>query len=321
MEIETKFFCESIKTLIDELKIFGAVVNQRILCLDELQNLGSKIEYLLCKQIDDDVLIQNKGSSGGNIKAIHSGLRPSNILNLIQTSFKRGELQNQGLIEVFYICLSKGNSRRIHFGLEPPKFQNVLFVECPTTYHLKFHICVNKEGQINSITWNKKMSLHNNEPFLDFKFKQPLAKDGKITSQLQHNSTSSNYPYKYKETMPRSYPKFKHKREEIAQYVSFVVVLTILFGSLFFDMWIEPLLMKVQRGPIWVSSLRFFGFMAFVWAVAIMILVGVPFVRVQRVVFIFWAILMHLKSHNSITAMCVPILGIVVFGVFARGKF
>lgn len=80
MEIETKFFCESIKTLIDELKIFGAVVNQRILCLDELQNLGSKIEYLLCKQIDDDVLIQNKGSSGGNIKAIHSGLRPSNIL-------------------------------------------------------------------------------------------------------------------------------------------------------------------------------------------------------------------------------------------------
>lgn len=121
--------------------------------------------------------------------------------------------------------------------------------------------------------------------------------------------------------MPRSYPKFKHKREEIAQYVSFVVVLTILFGSLFFDMWIEPLLMKVQSGPIWVSSLRLFGFMAFVWAVAIMILVGVPFVRVQRVVFIFWAILMHLKSHNSITAMCVPILGIVVFGVFARGKF
>jgi len=98
MEIETKFFFEIIKTLIDELKIlieemkydiFGAVVNQRILWLDELQNLGSKIEYLLCKQIDDDVLmqliplmyeLQTKGSSGGNIKAIHSGLRPSNIL-------------------------------------------------------------------------------------------------------------------------------------------------------------------------------------------------------------------------------------------------
>ncbi|WJX82724.1 hypothetical protein P8452_65446 [Trifolium repens] len=83
--------------------------------------------------------------------------------------------------------------------------------------------------------------------------------------------------------MPRSsYPKFQLKPNGIAKYVSFLVVLCIILVGLFFDTWIEPSLMKDQRGRIWASLIRLFGFMAFVWAVVIMILDGVPFVRLQK---------------------------------------
>lgn len=157
-----------------------------------------------------------------------------------------------------------------------------------------------RESQMNCTTENK-LSLHNNEPFVvpDVEFTQPiLAKDGKMPSQFKDNSIRSNNPnkQKHKQTMPRSYPKLRFKRSEIAQIFPFLVVLCIISVGLFFDSWIEPSLMKVQHGQIWASSLRLFGFMAFVWAVAIMILDGVPFVRMQSLVLIFWAISMHLKS-------------------------
>jgi hypothetical protein len=70
----------------------------------------------------------------------------------------------------------------------------------------------------------------------------------------------------------------------------------IIFVGLFFDMWIEPSLMNDQRGRIWASLIKLLGFMVFVWAVAIMILVGVPFGQMQSVVLVFCAIWMHLKS-------------------------
>jgi hypothetical protein len=121
---------------------------------------------------------------------------------------------------------------------------------------------------------------HTNNVVLDVKFTQPLlAKEGKITSKLQDR-------HKHKETMPRS---------QIAR-ISFVVVWCIVSVELLFNVWIEPSLMKDQRGRIWASLIRLFGFMAFVWAVILMILDGVPFVRMQSLVLIFWAIWMHLKS-------------------------
>jgi hypothetical protein len=121
---------------------------------------------------------------------------------------------------------------------------------------------------------------HTNNVVLDVKFTQPLlAKEGKITSKLQDR-------HKHKETMPRS---------QIAK-LSFVVVWCIVSVELLFNVWIEPSLMKDQRGRIWASLIRLFGFMAFVWGVIIMILDGVPFVRMQSLVLIFWAIWMHLKS-------------------------
>jgi hypothetical protein len=132
--------------------------------------------------------------------------------------------------------------------------------------------------------------VHTNNFVLDVKFTQPLlAKEGKITSKLQDR-------HKHKETMPRSYPKFQLKRNEIAKHVSFVVVMCIVFVGILFDVLIEPSLMKDQRRRIWASLIRLFGFMAFVWAVIIMILDGVPFVRMQSLVLIFWAIWMYLKS-------------------------
>ncbi|WJX77295.1 hypothetical protein P8452_60616 [Trifolium repens] len=122
--------------------------------------------------------------------------------------------------------------------------------------------------------------VHTNNVVLDVKFTQPLlAKEGKITSKLQDR-------HKHKETMPRS---------QIAR-ISFVVVWCIVSVELLFNVWIEPSLMKDQRGRIWASLIRLFGFMAFVWGVIIMILDGVPFVRMQSLVLIFWAIWMHLKS-------------------------
>jgi hypothetical protein len=154
-----------------------------------------------------------------------------------------------------------------------------------------------QEFQTNNTTGNKLLSL-NNEPCIvfGFKFKQQLAKEGKMTSKLQDRSARCNN-LKHKEATPRSsYPKIQLKPNEIAKYISFLVVLSIILVGLFFDTWIEPSLMKDQRGRIWASLIRLFGFMAFVWAVAIMILDGVPFVRLQSVVLIFWAIWMHLKS-------------------------
>jgi len=119
-----------------------------------------------------------------------------------------------------------------------------------------------------------------------------------MTSQmLDNSSTSCKNLNKHKETIAKSYPIFQQKRKEIAQHVSFVVVLSIIFGCLFLDLGIKPPHMKVQSVSIWDSLLGLFGFMVFVWAVAIMILVGVPFIRVQSVVLVFWAILMNLKSE------------------------
>lgn len=157
-----------------------------------------------------------------------------------------------------------------------------------------------QELQMNCTTENK-LSLHNNEPCVvpDVEFTQPLlAMDGKMTSQLKDKSIRCNNlnKQKHKQTMPRSYPKLRFKRSEIAKIVPFLVILCIISVGLFFDTWIEPSLMTVQHGQIWASSLRLFGFMAFVWAVSIMILDGVPFVRMQSLLLIFWAISMHLKS-------------------------
>lgn len=147
---------------------------------------------------------------------------------------------------------------------------------------------------MNNTTGNK-LSGHNK----NVEFTQPLlARDGKMTSQLKDNSIRCNNLNKqnHKHTMPRSYPKLRFIRSEIAKIAPFLIVLCIIFVGLFFDAWIEPSLMKVQHGQIWASSLRLFGFMAFVWAVAIMILDGVPFIRMQSLVLIFWAISMHVKS-------------------------
>ncbi|KAJ1443633.1 putative transmembrane protein [Sesbania bispinosa] len=152
-----------------------------------------------------------------------------------------------------------------------------------------------------------------------------LSWDDKMTSQLQYNSTGCNLN-KHKETKPRSVPVFQlkgvfnqHNLKEIALHH---VLFTIMFLGLLFDIWSQSSLMHKQRVSvsIWPSLLGLFGFMAFVWAVAIMILVGAPFTRMHRAMLISWAIFMLLNSANSITATYVPMLGIFFMGWFARGR-
>ncbi|KAJ1381208.1 putative transmembrane protein [Sesbania bispinosa] len=145
--------------------------------------------------------------------------------------------------------------------------------------------------------------------------------DKMSTSQLQYNCTGCNLN-KHKETKQRV-PLFdvfnQHKpRKEIAHHVLF----TIMFLGLFFDTWSQSSLMHKERvnDSIWPSLLGLLGFMAFVWAVAIMILVGAPFTRMHCAMLISWAIFMLLNSANSITASYVPMLGIFFIGWFARGK-
>ncbi|KAJ1443635.1 putative transmembrane protein [Sesbania bispinosa] len=196
-------------------------------------------------------------------------------------------------------------------------------------------LIVNESGFLSlgnrvNTTRNKYSQYSNNSHVsLDIDSMVPLLGD-KMTSQLQNNSTDFNLN-KHKETKPRV-PLFdvfnQQKRKEIAQHVSSAVLFTIMFLGLLFDIWSQSSLMKkvqplhTERVPvsIWPSLLGLFGFMAFVWAVAIMILVGAPFTRMHRAMLILWAIFMLLKSANSITASYVPMLVIFFMGWFARGK-
>ncbi|CAJ2629321.1 unnamed protein product [Trifolium pratense] len=137
-------------------------------------------------------------------------------------------------------------------------------------------------NQYGKLLKDLQMNNPTNEPL--------LAKEGKIISQLKDTSTSSQNPTGAMCAMKLNKPN------EIAKHVSFVVVIAIICLGPFFDMWIEPSLMKLQNGQALASSIRLLGFMVFVWAVSIMILVGVPFVRMQSFALICWAIWMQIKS-------------------------
>jgi hypothetical protein len=49
--------------------------------------------------------------------------------------------------------------------------------------------------------------------------------------------------------------------------------------------------------------------MVLVCAVAVMIIVRAPFTSMQKSMLIFWAILMHLQSANSITEVFLTLVG------------
>jgi hypothetical protein len=60
--------------------------------------------------------------------------------------------------------------------------------------------------------------------------------------------------------------------------------------------------------------------MVFVCSVAVMILVGAPFNSVQKAMLIFWTILMHVQSANSIIEVSVTLVGGLFMVWYAFGK-
>jgi hypothetical protein len=97
--------------------------------------------------------------------------------------------------------------------------------------------------------------------------------------EFQHS-----YTYKYNQ----------HVRKETVRCISSFVVPTIVFLGIFYNIWNSqlpiiniPALNKEHNVSIWPSLLGLFGFMMFVCAVSVMILVGAAFTSMQKVMLIF----------------------------------
>ncbi|XP_020203185.1 uncharacterized protein LOC109788773 [Cajanus cajan] len=138
--------------------------------------------------------------------------------------------------------------------------------------------------------------------------------EGKMTSQLQDKSTGCNLN-KYEEV---GEPFSPEKNKKTVERVSSFMTTKIVFLLIIFDIYTHSSIMQLQpfhkqQGHvfIWFSLVEMLGFMMFVWGIAAMIAVGAPFSRVQCAMFMFWAILMLLRSAKSITQVYVPIFGIL----------
>ncbi|XP_058756137.1 uncharacterized protein LOC131629366 [Vicia villosa] len=178
--------------------------------------------------------------------------------------------------------------------------------------------CLKKVKQ-NSITGNRSAHLDNNgscvAPALRLDWLH------KLTSELHWYKTyvprdtklQQDYTYKYNQQI----------RKEIVGCISSFVVSTTIFLGIFYNIWssllsvinVQPLQKEHDhRLSIWPPLLGLFGFMVLVCAVATMVLVGAVFTRTQKAMLIFWVILMHLQSANSIIEVFVTLIGGVFMG-------
>ncbi|MCH81049.1 hypothetical protein A2U01_0001827 [Trifolium medium] len=122
----------------------------------------------------------------------------------------------------------------------------------------------------------------------------------------------------------------QHAREEIVRCISSFVVSTIISLGIFYNIWTSsllsiikvPLLIKERDAYIWMSLPGLFSFMVFVCAVAVMILVGAAFTRMQKAMLIFWVIMMHIQSANSIIEVFLTLSGglFMVWYTFGKSK-
>ncbi|CAL5192839.1 unnamed protein product [Lathyrus oleraceus] len=184
--------------------------------------------------------------------------------------------------------------------------------------------CLKKVKQ-NSITGNRSSHLDNNGSCVAPAF--ALDWRHALTSELHWYNTyvprdakfQHGYTYKYNQQI----------RKEIVQYISSFVVSTTVFLGIFYNIWSRLLSsISVQslqkehdhRLSIWLSLLGLIGIMVFVCAVAAMILVGAVFTRTQKAMLIFWVVLMHLQSANSIIEAFVTLIGGIFMGWYAFGE-
>lgn len=123
--------------------------------------------------------------------------------------------------------------------------------------------------------------------------------------------------------------EYNHHRKEFVQCLSSHVLSTVVFLGISYIIWNSELsIIHVQvlhkdhgdRPSILPPLLTFFGFTVFVCAVAVMILVRAPFTSMQKAMLIFWALLLHLQSANSIIEVFVTLVGGLYLGRYAFGK-
>jgi len=120
--------------------------------------------------------------------------------------------------------------------------------------------------------------------------------------------------------------EYNHHIKEIVQCLSSFVLSTVVFLGISYNIWNSQLLIiHVQRLhkehsahlSILPPFLTFFGFMVFVCAVAAMILLRAPFTCMQKAMLIFWALLLHLQSANSIIEVFVTLVGGLYLGWYS----
>lgn len=118
-------------------------------------------------------------------------------------------------------------------------------------------------------------------------------------------------------------------RKEIVGCISSLVVSTTVFLGVFYNIWTSLLpsisVQPLQKEPyhrlsIWPPLLGLFGLMVLVYALAAMILVGAIFTRTEKAMLIFWVVLMHLQSANSIIKVFVTLIGGLFMGWYAFGE-
>ncbi|XP_058737501.1 uncharacterized protein LOC131609729 [Vicia villosa] len=193
------------------------------------------------------------------------------------------------------------------------------FVESTTV-----RTCLKKVKQ-NSITGNRSAHLDNNGSCvapalrLDWLHKLTLELHWYKTNIPRDTKLQQDYTYKYNQQI----------RKEIVGCISSLVVSTTVFLGIFYNIWSSLLSsINVQQLEkehdhslsIWPSLLGLFCFMVLVCAVAGMILVGVVFTRMQKAMLIFWVVLMHLQSANSMIEVFVILIGGLFMGWYAFGE-
>jgi hypothetical protein len=174
--------------------------------------------------------------------------------------------------------------------------------ECPPNHFTTFPV---KKDKQKSITGNIFTQIDNNEL-------RWSNRDVPRDPEFQHG-----YTYKYNQ----------HVRKEIVRSISSFIVSTIVFLGNFYNIWNSqlpiinvPALNKERHVSIWPSLLGLFGFMMFVCAVSVMILVGAAFTSMQKAMLIFWVIFMHLQSANSNIEVILTLLSGLFMGWFALEK-
>ncbi|KAK7295252.1 hypothetical protein RJT34_18158 [Clitoria ternatea] len=182
-------------------------------------------------------------------------------------------------------------------------------------------------------TAGNRFSIGESGAVIDIELMELLERNGKRMIQLKDNSTcNNNNVSNHKDFKPREGHQLvfndtfnQHKRKKTAQHVSSFAMATIVFLWIVLDI-CSQLSMTPEHGPIviWSHLLGLLGFMVFVWAVAIMILVGVQLSRMQCAMLVFWAILMLVRSFvnalPSVQCCDVLSLSLTLQSVFVFGS-